>query len=160
MKNGPSTLLSIAPWMGGLLSASTSADTPRMSDRRMNSCRMGVHVCPTRVRNWIVFVHSSVVMLRGAQTHILSWWDNNEKGAPRLVDEVVHVPDEVLEDEFESPAQRESAPSCAQRPPVIGRPMVTHGLGVSSTSLSRFSVMISGLSGYWRDRSRADTLCL
>jgi hypothetical protein len=37
VKNGPRTLLSIAPLIGGLLRASTKADTPRVSDSKMNS---------------------------------------------------------------------------------------------------------------------------
>lgn len=62
VKKGPRTLLSVAPLIGGLFSASTSAEAPRISERRMNSCRRGVQVWPTRVKYSIVFIHSSVVM--------------------------------------------------------------------------------------------------
>jgi hypothetical protein len=63
VKNGPRTLLSVAIPFEGLLSASTRADTPSTSERRMNSWRSGVHVWPVRVRNLIVLIHSSVVRL-------------------------------------------------------------------------------------------------
>ena len=63
MKNGPKTLLSVAASTGGLLSASTSADTPSTSESRTNSWRSGVHVCPVRVRNWMADIHSSCVIL-------------------------------------------------------------------------------------------------
>ena len=63
VKNGPRTLLSVAFPAGGLLSASTTAEIPRTSERRMNSWRRGVHVLPVRVRKSIVLIHSSVVML-------------------------------------------------------------------------------------------------
>ncbi len=63
--NGPSTLLAVAPGMAGVFSKSTKADTPSTSESKINSCRIGVDVCPTCVRNWIEFIHSSVVMLKG-----------------------------------------------------------------------------------------------
>lgn len=64
VKNGPKTELSVAFPIGGLLSESTRADRPSTSERRINSWRSGVHVWPVRVRKLIVFIHSSVVMLR------------------------------------------------------------------------------------------------
>lgn len=42
VKNGPRTLLSVAP-VGGLLRASTSAEAPKISERRINSWRVEVH---------------------------------------------------------------------------------------------------------------------
>jgi hypothetical protein len=44
VKNGPRTLLSVAPRSVGLLSVSTSADTLSTSERRINSWRSGVHI--------------------------------------------------------------------------------------------------------------------
>jgi hypothetical protein len=69
VKNGPKTVLSVALPIGGLLSESTSADTPSTSERRINSWRSGVHVWPVRVRKLIVLIHSSVVRLRCHNHH-------------------------------------------------------------------------------------------
>jgi hypothetical protein len=59
--NGPSTVLSEAPDGLRLLIASTSIETPRTSDSRMNSCRHSLQICPVRVRNWIASNHSASV---------------------------------------------------------------------------------------------------
>jgi hypothetical protein len=48
----------------GLLSESMRAETPRTSERRMNSWWMGLHILPMQVRKSMVLIHSSVVMLR------------------------------------------------------------------------------------------------
>ena len=44
VKNGPRTELFVPPETVGLFSPSTRADTPNMSERRMNSCLMLVQV--------------------------------------------------------------------------------------------------------------------
>ena len=56
-------VLSVAFPSTGLFKAFTNADTPKTSESRIVSWRKGVHICPTRVRNLIASIHSSVVRL-------------------------------------------------------------------------------------------------
>ena len=151
MKNGPRTLLSVALPTGGLLSASTRAETPRTSERRMNSWRRGVHVLPVRVRKSIVLIHSSVVML---------WQEEDAKGGSRqsecagseekrwrkdvlcLGDKFMKLADKILEDEPYASASP-YASTCS-----TGVRYITYGFGASSVSLSKLAVITSGLSGY------------
>ena len=58
---GPNTVGSVVPSAAAWLTISTSIDTPRVSDRRMNSWRTSSHLCPTAVRNWMPANHSSRV---------------------------------------------------------------------------------------------------
>jgi hypothetical protein len=113
VKNGPRTLLSVAPPSVVLLSASTSADIPSTSERRTNSWRSGVHIWPVRVRNWIAVIHSSVVMLQYG-THPLNLRglsslrpqpprDQRErKNVLGLGNKFVKLAYEILEDELHS----------------------------------------------------------
>jgi hypothetical protein len=57
-KNGPSTVVSVAPSGTGWLIASTSMETPSVSDSRMNSWRLSSHMWPVRVRNSMPYSHS------------------------------------------------------------------------------------------------------
>ena len=54
-------MFSVAPLGRRWLIASTSIDTPSVSDSRMNSWRHSVHVCPVSVRKLIAASHSSCV---------------------------------------------------------------------------------------------------
>jgi len=75
VKGGPRPLLSVA-FPTGVLSASTTVERPRTSERRRDSWRREVNVPPMRVRKPIVLVHSSVVVLRREQAtkhvHVVS----------------------------------------------------------------------------------------
>jgi hypothetical protein len=120
VKNGPRTLLSVAFPAGGLLSESTRAETPSMSERRMNSWRMGVHVFPVRVRKSMVLIHSSVVMLRArdmkrtgerGRTLFMVRFKGRRKvqeNALCLGDELMKLADEILEDVLYAAAHREA----------------------------------------------------
>jgi hypothetical protein len=77
VKKGAKKDLFVAFPSGGLLSESTRADTPSTSERRINSWRIGVHVWPVRVRKLIVFIHSSVVMLRACHNHESTGWSEH-----------------------------------------------------------------------------------
>lgn len=70
VKNGPRTELAVPPETVGLFSPSTRADTPSTSDRRMNSCLIGLQVWPVRVRKLIAVIHSSVVRLRKLSKYV------------------------------------------------------------------------------------------
>src|SRR5687768_14650414 len=61
MWNGPSTVDSVDVPPVRWLIVSTSIETPRTSDSRMNSCRTSSLSCPVRVRNAIAAPHSSSV---------------------------------------------------------------------------------------------------
>jgi hypothetical protein len=52
---------STAPLGVRWLIASTRIETPSVSDSRMNSWRLSVHVCPTSVRKRIAVIHSASV---------------------------------------------------------------------------------------------------
>ena len=107
VKNGPRTVLSVAFPTGGLLSESMRADTPSTSERRMNSWRIGVHVWPVRVRNSIVLIHSSVVMLRAKVRTFqirVQLAKSDLQDALGLGDKLMQLAYEVLEDKPQAPA--------------------------------------------------------
>src|SRR5688572_23137655 len=61
MWKGPSTVDSVEVPPVRWLIVSTSIETPRTSDSRMNSCRTSLHICPVRARKSIATPHSSSV---------------------------------------------------------------------------------------------------
>ncbi len=61
MWKGPSTVDSVEVPPVRWLIVSTSIDTPKTSESRMNSCRTSLHICPVRVRKSIATPHSSSV---------------------------------------------------------------------------------------------------
>lgn len=91
-----------------------------MSERRMNSWRMGVHVFPVRVRKSMVLIHSSVVMLRArdmkrtgerGRTLFMVRFKGRRKvqeNALCLGDELMKLADEILEDVLYAAAHREA----------------------------------------------------
>lgn len=58
VKNGPSTVPSVAPFDAGWFIESTSADSPTTSESKMNSCLKSVQICPVFVRNWIAVLYT------------------------------------------------------------------------------------------------------
>jgi hypothetical protein len=161
VKNGPRTELSVAGLLfgsettsAGLLIASTTAETPSISDRRMNSCLVSVQVFPTRVKNSIAAIHSAVVTLWRDQSRFLIVYTDIILG---LRNKLVSVRNEIPEDEPHTPVILMSA-----RPDNQDRKH-THSSGAVSVILRRLSVMISCLSGYchffFRMHQRCETIC-
>ena len=99
VKNGPRTELAVPPETLGLFSPSTRADTPRTSERRMNSCLIGVQVWPVRVRKLMAVIHSSVVRLLRVRIFIFLRKIACSRSPPGLSDELMKVSDQTSEDE-------------------------------------------------------------
>src|SRR6202140_4142787 len=58
--------------------ASTSIEIPRISDKRMNSCRLSEHILPARVRKSIACHHSSCVIF-ASRTISWTWLTTNDR---------------------------------------------------------------------------------
>src|SRR5712664_174030 len=58
--------------------ASTSIEIPRISDKRMNSCRLSEHILPARVRKSIACHHSSCVIF-ASRTIAWRWPTTNDR---------------------------------------------------------------------------------
>src|SRR6266404_9109005 len=58
--------------------ASTSIEIPRISDKRMNSCRLSEHIWPARVRKSIACHHSSCVIF-ASRTIACTWLTTNSR---------------------------------------------------------------------------------
>lgn len=66
VKKGPRTVASVAGGLVGWFIESTSAERPRASERRINSCRVGEQIWPTSVKNLMAVLRAGAA--RGSAT--------------------------------------------------------------------------------------------